>query len=38
MCGPPVINIDAYRMKTPNRAMKQPTAISAALCVFTTTS
>jgi hypothetical protein len=38
MCPPPVINVDEYMMKMPNRVMKQPTTISAAFCVFKTTS
>jgi hypothetical protein len=29
---------DAYRIKSPSRARKQPTAMSAGLNVFTTTS
>jgi len=35
---PTLIIDDAYRMKSPSRARKQPTAMSAGLSVFTTTS
>jgi hypothetical protein len=35
---PILIIVDAYKMKSPSRARKQPTAISTGLSVFTTTS
>ena len=38
LATPTVIIVDANRIRRPSRAMIQPAAISADLCVFTTTS